>query len=110
MKRIYLLLLMVSMAVCGITQDRPGVPEKVKVRFFPNPATSVINFEFSRSAPEAVYTLQVYNFIGKKVSEVVVVNNKTTLSLDNYFRGVYIFQLKDRTGKIIESGKFQVVK
>ena len=110
MKRIYLLLLMVSMTVCGIAQDRPAVPEKVKVRFFPNPATSIINFEFTKSSPEAVYTLQVYNFIGKKVNEIVVTNNKTSLSLDNYFRGVYIFQLRDKTGKIIESGKFQVVK
>lgn len=110
MKRVYLLLLMVSFAVCGFSQDRQVPPEQVKVKFFPNPATSVINFEFTKSAPESVYTLQVYNFIGKKMSEIVVVNNKTTVSLDNYFRGVYIFQLKDKTGRIIESGKFQVVK
>ena len=110
MKNIYLLLLMVSFAVCGYSQNRPGAPEQVKVRFFPNPATTVINFEFTKSNPEAVYTLQVYNFIGKKVSEIVVVNNKTSVSLDNYFRGVYIFQLKDKTGRIVESGKFQVAK
>jgi hypothetical protein len=110
MKRIYLLLIMVGMGVCGIAQDRPAVPEQVKVRFFPNPATSVINFEFSKSSSETVYTLQVYNFIGKKVTEIAVSNNKASLSLDNYFRGVYIFQLRDKTGKIIQSGKFQVVK
>ena len=110
MKRFYLFLIMASLTVCGVAQDRQNAPEQVKVRFFPNPATTVINFEFTRSGPEAVYTLQVYNFIGKKVSEIVVTNNRATLSLDNYFRGVYIFQLKDKSGKILQTGKFQVAK
>lgn len=110
MKKIYALLLMLSFAVCGFSQTRPAAPEQVKVKFFPNPATSIINFEFTKTNPESVYTLQVYNFIGKKVTEVVVANNKTSITLDNYFRGVYIFQLRDKTGRIIESGKFQVAK
>ena len=110
MKRIYTILLMVSFTFGAIAQDRPATPEQVKVRFYPNPATTVINFEFKKTNPEAVYTLQVYNFIGKKVSEIVVANNKTSVNLDNYFRGVYIFQLRDKTGRIIESGKFQVAK
>ena len=29
---------------------------------------------------------------------------------DNYYRGIYVYQLHDQTGKIIESGKFQVSK
>jgi hypothetical protein len=110
MKKIYLLLLLVSFAFCAFAQQRPATPEQVKVRFYPNPASTVINFEFTKSNPEATYTLQVFNFIGKKVSEIVVSNNKTTVNLDNYFRGVYIFQLRDKTGRIVESGKFQVVK
>jgi len=110
MKYIYTLLLTLLLAAGAIAQDRAVVREQVKVKFYPNPATSVINFEFSKAAPDNTYTLQVYNFIGKKVGEVVVNNNKTVVNLDNYFRGVYIFQLRDKTGKIIDSGKFQVVK
>jgi hypothetical protein len=110
MKRIYLLLLMASLTFGVFAQDRQPAREQVKVKFFPNPATTVINFEFKKTNPEAVYTLQVYNFIGKKISEIVVANNRTTVSLDNYFRGVYIFQLRDKTGRIVESGKFQVAK
>lgn len=109
MKKIYLLLIMASLAVCGMAQDRPAAPEQVKVRFFPNPASTVINFEFNKPGSDT-YTLQVYNFIGKKVSELVITNNKASVSLDNYFRGVYIFQLRDKAGKIIQSGKFHVIK
>jgi hypothetical protein len=110
MKKIYLMLLMVSLVFCASAQERPAVPEQVKIKFYPNPATSVINFEFTKTNPDATYTLQVYNFIGKKVSEITISNNKASVNLDNYFRGVYIFQLRDKTGRILESGKFQVAK
>ena len=58
----------------------------------------------------AGYTLQIINFIGKQVYEAKNVNSSTTLDLSNYTRGVYIYQLKDPSGKVIESGKFQVSK
>lgn len=48
--------------------------------------------------------------MGKKVYELQNVNNKNTVDLSNFYRGVYIFQLRDKNGKIVESGKFQVVK
>lgn len=111
MKQLYTFLLMAMFTLGAVAQERTPVPEKVKVRFFPNPASSMINFEFSKTSSETTYTLQVFNFIGKKVTEVLVTNNKTTLQLDNFFRGVYVFQLKEtKTGRIIESGKFQVAK
>lgn len=77
--------------------------------FYPNPATSYINFEFTKPI-EKGYILQIYNFIGKKVTEVNINYNKTTISLDNYFRGIYIFQIRDKNGRVIDSGKFQVAK
>src|SRR6476646_7479851 len=109
MKKIYLLFLMVSLTFGAFAQERSAIPDQVKIKFYPNPATTVINFEFTKSNPDATYTLQVFNFIGKKVCEVVISNNKASVNLDNFFRGVYIFQLRDKTGRILESGKFQVV-
>lgn len=45
------------------------------------------------------------------MQEVRIVEPKIILTLDdNYYRGLYIFQLRDKDGRIIESGKFQVVK
>jgi hypothetical protein len=37
-------------------------------------------------------------------------NQKTTVSLDEFSRGVYIYHLSDASGRLIESGKFQVSK
>lgn len=38
-------------------------------------------------------------------------NTRLTVQLDeNYYRGIYIYQLRDLNGRMIESGKFQVIK
>ena len=78
--------------------------------FYPNPATTYINFTFDNTVDKS-YTLQVYNFIGRKMNDIRISDSKLTITLDdNYFRGLYIYQLRDQTGKIVESGKFQVSK
>ncbi|RYZ23338.1 MAG: T9SS type A sorting domain-containing protein [Chitinophagaceae bacterium] len=79
------------------------------LRFYPNPAVSNITFDFSRSFDKG-YTLQVYNFLGRKMYESVNISQRTSINLNDYNRGVYIYQLYDRAGKMVESGKFQVSK
>jgi len=44
------------------------------------------------------------------VDEVKIVDAKMTISLIEYYRGIYIFQIRDKQGNIVDSGKFQVVK
>jgi hypothetical protein len=52
----------------------------------------------------------IFNFIGKKVEDLQVTSQKMSVSLTDFYRGVYIFQLRDKQGTIVESGKFQVAK
>ena len=56
------------------------------------------------------YTLEVYNFMGKKVYEVKKTPQRLSILLDEFYRGIYIFQLRNKNGVILQSGKFQVVK
>ena len=79
------------------------------IKFYPNPAVSVINFDFQKGYDKS-YTFLIFNGLGKKVYEETNVSPKTSINLGNYYRGVYIFQLRDRSGKLIDSGKFQVIK
>jgi hypothetical protein len=83
--------------------------EATHVKFYPNPATSAINFDFLKDN-EKPYTFQIFNFLGKKVYESSSIDSKKIINLTDFTRGIYIFQLKDQNGKIIESGKFQVNK
>ena len=89
----------------GPTQDET---QRI-LKCYPNPATTFIKVEFQKNFDRG-YTLQIINFIGRQVYEAKNVSSTTTLDLSGYNRGVYIYQLKDVSGKVIESGKFQVSK
>jgi len=85
-------------------------PQVRIVKCYPNPAVSVVNFEFP-SDVDKNYVLQIYSFTGKKMTELSLLTSKISVTLNNdYYRGIYIYHLQDKSGRIIESGKFQVVK
>ncbi len=114
MRIFYLLSIILLLSIEAKSQERntpspAGDPVARIVRFYPNPATSFITFDFQHSYDKS-YVLQIYNLPGKKVHEVTEVTPKTVVSLNEFFRGIYIFQLRDKTGKLIEAGKFQVSK
>jgi len=114
MKIFYPLLLIILLSFTAKSQDRTPTSSAQEatakiIKFYPNPATSIINFDFQKGYDKS-YNFQIYNFLGKKVYEVNNVTPRTIVSLTEFYRGVYIFQLKDKTGKMIDSGKFQVSK
>lgn len=113
MKRIfYILILIAGLHLNSDAQAKSTFvsSDAVKtVKFYPNPAISYINFEFEKSYDNS-YSLLIFNFLGKKIAEFQVTDQKITVPLLDYYRGIYIFQLRDKQGNIVESGKFQVVK
>ena len=115
MRILYLAFLMVFLTATGSNaQSRvPGFPDNgsaATVRFYPNPATSFITFEDFARKYDRNYSIQIFNFLGKKVYEFSLADQKNIVNLADFFRGIYIFQLRDPSGKILESGKFQVNK
>ena len=112
-KIVYILFLLIGINFTSFAQNKiaTGDPAAIAkmIRFYPNPASAAITFEFLR-ANDNSFTLQVFNFMGKKVYDIKKTPSRITLNLDDFFRGIYIFQLRDKSGSIIQSGKFQVVK
>lgn len=114
MKIFYILALTIfaSQATYSQTGSNPasGAQGTTRIlKFYPNPATSIINFDFE-SGFEKNYNFQIYSFLGKKVFELNNISPKTKVNLNDFYRGIYIFQLRDRNGKVIDSGKFQVAR
>jgi hypothetical protein len=115
MRFLYLVLLIVCFSAAGVkAQSRTtGFPDNgagVTLRFYPNPASSFITFEDISKKYDRNYSIQLFNFLGRKVFEFNLGDQKNIVNLSDFFRGIYIFQLRDPTGKIVESGKFQVNK
>lgn len=96
-----------------VAEASPGTDQVTiqskEIKCYPNPATSFINFSFPQSIDHSDI-LQIYSFTGRKMTETPVNSDKLTITLDNYYRGIYVYQLRDKDGRILESGKFQVVK
>jgi hypothetical protein len=88
-----------------LSQDKDASVAK----FYPNPATTAINFDIKLGNEKGV-TLKVFNFMGKSVFETTTTTPTIYISLDRFNRGVYIYQLRNKFGRIIDSGRFQVVK
>jgi hypothetical protein len=114
MKIFYPLIITLLLSFTTYSQERLPTSSESEattriIKFYPNPATSIINFDFQKGYDKS-YTFQIFNFLGKKVYEVNNVTPRTIVNLTDFYRGVYIFQLKDKSGKMIDSGKFQVSK
>lgn len=109
---LFLLFICTQVIGQGRSSGLPGNDPAPKVlKFYPNPAVTYITFEFLKDKDnDKNYTFQLYNLLGRKVYETTNLSLRTTVNLNDFFRGVYIFQLKDKSGKVIESGKFQVSK
>lgn len=104
------IILLTTLYSSGQTTREPNpVGTQRIMKLYPNPAVSFIRFEFQKNFDKG-YSLQIINFIGKQVYEAKNINASMTLDLATYTRGIYIYQLKDQSGKVVESGKFQVSK
>jgi len=111
-KVFYILTLLIGITFTSFAQNKTqgsGEPVAKLIKPYPIPATTAINFDFLYGYDKS-FSLQIYNFMGKKVNEVNKVPPRITIPLDDFYRGIYIYQLRDKDGKIIDSGKFQVVK
>lgn len=86
-------------------QDAPGK----MVRPYPNPATTYITFDLQKNYQKGM-SIVVYNFLGKKMYESQNIQEKTTVTLSEFTRGIYIYHLTDQGGKVVDTGKFQVTR
>ena len=88
-------------------EGRNPIPGNTVLSTYPNPATSYITFDVQKGFQKGL-SITVFNFLGKKMTERMNVTEKTTVNLNDYARGVYIYHLVDQSGKVIGTGKFQV--
>ena len=111
-KILYILILLIGITFTSFAQNNnpaPGEPIAKLIKPYPIPATTAINFDFLYGYDKS-FSLQIYNFMGKKIVEFTKIQPRIIMSLEEFYRGMYFYQLRDKEGKIIESGKFQVVK
>ena len=109
MRRILLITgFILSLSVFSQAQSHVGGTDPV-LHFYPNPATSAISFDLQKGSGKG-YSLVIFSFLGRKMLEQPNLSDHNTINLNDFSRGVYVYQLRDNTGRIVETGKFQVSK
>ncbi len=102
-----LLMAVQSQGQSSATTPSTVVQDRI-VKLYPNPATTYVTFDLQKNYRSGL-TITVYNgVLGKKVYESANAPSKLTIDLSDFNRGVYIYHVSDASGRIIESGKFQV--
>ena len=71
------------------------------INLYPNPSSGIVNIEFSDLNES--YHLVVRNTIGQKILELNNLQEKSTVSLEAYEKGVYIFEIisKEKSSSFI---------
>lgn len=93
-KYYYILILFIGINFTSFAQNKTsasGDPVAKLVRPYPIPATTSINFDFLYGYDKS-FSLQIYNFMGKKVTEINNVSPRINMRLDDFYRGIYIYQ------------------
>ena len=110
----FILILIIGINFTSFAQNRTfsdevGVQTKF-IKSFPNHASTVVNFEFQKGYSRS-YSIQVLNSIGKKMFEAKNIPSLLSINLkeEKFYRGIYIYQLIDKNGIVVESGKILVV-
>ena len=104
-----IILLTATQAKSQVRGPMPDNEHKIVRKFYPNPAVSYIIFELDKE-PNQTYRLQIYSFLGKLVKDVPDMIEHYTLNLSDFTRGLYTFQVSDQSGRITDSGIFQLNK
>jgi len=108
----YILIFIIGLNFTSLAQNKPAESGDVAAKYiklYPIPATTVINFDFVGGYNKSL-SFQIYNFTGKIVYELKNPPIKINLSLTDFSRGFYYYQLHDKNGKLIETARFLVVK
>ena len=110
-KHFYILIFLLGLTFTSFAQSKPSIDQSQAkmIKYYPNPAITSINFDFTRGYDKS-YSLLVFNFMGKMVYDLKNLSARSNIRLDEFYRGIYIFQLRDKNGTILETGKFQVIK
>jgi len=78
-----------------------------KVLVYPNPASTEVIFKMSSGENKYI---RISDITGRVLATTNVLNNLAQLNLSAYTSGIYLYQVFNRSGNIVDRGKFSVVK
>ncbi|MBL7731123.1 MAG: T9SS type A sorting domain-containing protein [Chitinophagaceae bacterium] len=82
----------------------PAAAVMIQAKLYPNPAVHSVTFELV-AEPGAEYTLWLVDMNGRRVKQQRIVARRSIINLEGLTSGIYIYELRDDTGKLVAGGK-----
>ncbi len=80
-----------------------NISEKTTFKIYPNPVQDKLNI-FTNGSKETF--IKIYNNTGETIKEIPINKDFTTVTLSDLSSGLYFYQISDRSGKVLDTGKF----
>jgi hypothetical protein len=77
-----------------------------QINVYPNPASTEVNFAITGN--DMAQHADIYDITGKKINTYSIMNNLAAISTVNYAPGLYFYQVYDKSGALMKTGKFSV--
>lgn len=94
--------------VSAVTGINNLIAPSVSVNVFPNPATTVVNFNISGT--DLATQADIYDITGQKIHSYQFKNSLSSVNTSGYSTGLYFYKLYDKSGTELKVGKFIVSK
>lgn len=82
-----------------------NISVKNAVNVYPSPANAEITFSTSNTTEQYI---SIYDVRGKQIERVVVKNGMESVNTTAYSNGIYLYNITDNSGNLLNSGKFVV--
>jgi uncharacterized repeat protein (TIGR03803 family) len=80
-------------------------------RLFPNPNNGTFTLSYySEHSEESVPTMEVYNVLGERVYNEILLSGNNTVNLGNEPEGIYLYRVLDENGNSLGAGKLIIQK
>jgi len=82
---------------CSPVQVKPGeFAGKEELKIYPNPSSSVINFEFVAANKRKGSFIEIFDLFGRKIKEMEVPagENKVILNIESWHKGLYLARVR----------------
>jgi hypothetical protein len=73
---------------------------------YPNPASSLVNMDITSASPNGY--IRIFDLTGREIETTPFRNGKAQFNVSNYAIGMYLYQVIDMNGTLLNQGKFCV--
>ena len=89
----------------GIPNGINELSQYNSVLTYPNPCSSQINFRYTDLNAQSI---SVFDITGRNVGGVEMKNGAATINTSSFANGMYLYRVLDKSGNVLNNGKFTV--